>query len=187
MDGSNLGVDTGVDQELGFWMRTFDAERTTDKNTSEWYLEKVPDEEVAQLLEEFELIKNHDLLVAENNALRAEVLAAMTTAKDLIRTQIVTSAEQMSSPYSDSSEGQHIENLIDNNADSFWHTTWHGLAEGVDPFYYYGDGYEEGLECHYIQYSDMENAVGDMELYLRERAGADNDRPTKIFLCRRQL
>ena len=178
----NYGVDTGADQELGFWMRTFDAERTTDKNTSEWYLEKVPDEEVAQLLEEFELIKNHDLLVAENNALRAEVLAAMTTAKDLIRTQIVTSAEQMSSPYSDSSEGQHIEYLIDGDAGTFWHTTWHGLAEGVDPFYYYGDGYEEGLECHYIQYSDMENAVGDMELYFRERDGADNDRPTKIVI-----
>ena len=178
----NLGVDTGVDQELGFWMRTFDAERTTDKNTSEWYLEKVPDEEVAQLLEEFELIKNHDLLVAENNALRAEVLAAMTTAKDLIRTQIVTSAEQMSSPYSDPSEGQNIGALIDGDAGTFWHSTWHGLAEGVDPFYYYGDGYEEGLECHYIQYSDMENAVGDMELYLRERDGADNDRVKTLVI-----
>ena len=178
----NYSVDSGSDQELGFWIKTFDANRTTDKNTSEWYLEKVSDEEVEQLLEEFELIKNHDLLVAENNALRAEVLAAMTTAKDHIRTPAITSADQMSSPYSDPSEGTNIGALIDDNPDTFWHSTWHGLAEGVDPFFYYGEGYEDGLECHYIQYSDMENIVGDCELYLRERAGADNDRVKTLVI-----
>ena len=51
------------------------------------------------------------------------------------------------------------------------------MADGVDGFYYYGEGYEdEGLECHYLQISGMENMVGDCELYFREREGADNDR-----------
>ncbi|MBR4130139.1 MAG: discoidin domain-containing protein [Bacteroidaceae bacterium] len=173
----NYGTDTGADQEITFWRRTYDYAQGVDTWTSEWFLEYVPDEEAEQVIADFEAIFNHDKLVEQNNELRAKVLEDLTKAKDVQRTALIKNVSQLSSPYSDSSEGQHLEYLIDGDASTFWHTTWHGLAEGVDPFYYYGEGYEEsGLECHYLQISGMGNMVGDCELYLREREGADNDR-----------
>ena len=181
----NLGNDAGVDKVLSFWAGTFDKgslDNTSDRGTSEWYLEWVPEEEVEELIANFAVIRDHDLLVAQFHELQGQVLETLNLAKDVIRTKQITSASQMESPYSDPSEGQHIEYLIDNDASTFWHTTWHGLAEGVEPFYYYGEGYEEGRECHYIQYTGMENAVGDMELYLRERDGADNDRVKTLVI-----
>lgn len=171
----NYGVDTGTEQEMGFWMRTWDANRTTDKNTSEWYLEFVPEDEAEQLIKDFEIIKNHDVLVAENNALRAEVLAALTTAKDIIRTKMIASADQLSSPNSDPSEGANLGNLIDNNTSTFWHTSWH--SENQEPQMSYGEG-----SYHYLQISGMEGLTGDCEFYFNEREGADNDRPTQIVV-----
>ena len=184
----NYGTDTGEEKELGFWMRTWDYlddngnRRTTDLNTSEWFLEFVPEDEAAAIIEDFEAIFNHDKLVEQNNELRDKVAETLALAKDIIRTKMITSADQMDNRFGDSSEGQNIGNLIDNDASTFWHTTWHGLAEGVEPFYYYGEGYEEGLECHYLQISGMENMVGDCELYLRERDGADNDRVKTLVI-----
>ena len=59
----NYSVDSGTEQELGFWIRTWNANRTTDLNTSEWFLEYVPDEEAEQIIKDFEAIFNHDKLV----------------------------------------------------------------------------------------------------------------------------
>ena len=172
----NYGTDTGQDNELSFWRRTWDYSGTVDLNTSEWFLEYVPEEEAAEIIENFDAIFNHDKLVQQNNELREKVLETLTLAKDIIRTKMITSVDQMDNRYGDSSEGQNLGNLIDGDASTFWHTTWHGLAEGVDPFYYYGEDYEDGLECHFLQISGMDKMVGDCELYLRERDGADNDR-----------
>lgn len=38
---------------------------------------------------------------------------------------LITKASQLSSNASDSSEGQHIEYLIDGKSDTFWHSDWH--------------------------------------------------------------
>ena len=171
----NYGVDQGTEQEMGFWMRTWDANRTTDKNTSEWYLEFVPEDEAEQLIKDFEIIKNHDVLVAENNALRAEVLNALTTAKDIIRTKMIASVDQLSSPNSDPSEGTNLGNLIDDNTSTFWHTSWH--SENQEPQMSYGEG-----SYHYLQISGMEGLTGDCEFYFAEREGADNDRPTQLVV-----
>lgn len=183
----SYGKDLGSDQELGFWIRTFDNNRTTDLWCSEWYLEYVEDAEAAEIIADFEMIMNRDVLIAKNNALRAEVLEAMTTAKDAIKTKQITSVDQLDNRFGDPSEGTNIGNLIDNNSGTFWHTTWHGLAEGVEAMPYNtgnldGEGGEEILSCHYVQISGMENLIGNCEMYWREREGADNDRPTKVAL-----
>ena len=184
----SYGKDLGSDQELGFWIRTFDNDRTTDKFCSEWFLEYVPDAEAEEIIADFDMIMNHDVLVAKNNALREEVAAAIETAKDAIKTPRITSVDQLDNRFGDPSEGQNIGNLIDGNASTFWHTTWHGLAEGVEAMDYYTgeidpeDGSDVVLACHYVQISDMQDLVGNCEMYWRERDGADNDRPTKVAL-----
>ena len=179
----NKGVDSGKDLVVSFWAGTYGKDMyTNDGGASEWYLEYVPEDEVEEILAIYPSIKDHDVLVAQNEELRAQVLEAITLAKDVQKVPLITKASQLSSPHSDPSEGTHIEYLIDNDASTFWHTTWHGYADGAEPMYYYGEGYEEGRECHYLQISGMENLVGDCELYLRERDGADNDRVAKLVL-----
>ena len=177
-------TDSGIDQELQFWVRTYPAESglTTDKWTSEWYLEPVSEEEVEKLVEDFEAVMNHDILVQRNKALREEVAEAITKAKDAIQTKMITASSQMDNTFGDSAEGTNIGNLIDNDGTTFWHTTWHG---GVDPMpYTYLDasGEEVTVDVHWLQISDMENMVGDCRLYFREREGADNDRPSKVVI-----
>lgn len=172
-DGSspwgNYGTDSGTDQELSFWRRTFDFDLSAkDAWTSEWYLEYVPDDEAAEIIENFDSYKNHDVLVEKNNALRAEVLAALTTAKDAIKTKLITSASQMTSPYSQNDFGSRDGGdlsagvLIDGDKSTYWHSAWT----------------ETPQEPHYIQIADMQDMVDDCELYFCERSGAANDRPT---------
>ena len=157
------GLDSGIDQELCFWKGTYDMGDPyySDKGTSEWYLEYVPDGEAEALIEAFKPILNHDLLVESNKALRAEVAEALEVAKDPIKTALITSADQMSSPYSqndcggsrdggDLSEGV----LLDGNKDTYWHSAWSGNPPAGE---------------HYILISDIEDMVGDCQLYICRR------------------
>ena len=169
----NYGTDTGQEQNMAFWRRTWDYDNTrSDFNASEWFLEYVPEEEAEQLIADFEMILNHDVLVAKNNELRAQVLETLTLAKDVIRTKLITSASQMSSPYShndqagNKDDGGDLGVLIDGDASTYWHSAWQNSPEGK----------------HYIELTGMEDMVGDCEFYLRERAGAGNDRPKQFLL-----
>ena len=170
-------TDSGNDLEFSFWARTYN--RTPDSNgklasdtwTSEWYLEPVTDEEAEKLMEDFEIIKNHDVLVAKNKELRAQVLTDIIVAKDDIKTDLITSASQMSSPYSyneltGGKDGGNLSDgvLIDGDKSTYWHSSYSTVPD---------DG------NHYIQISDIEGMVGDCELYLCQRA-ATNDHPSKF-------
>ncbi len=173
-NGHSTGKDSHKDLEVSFWNGTYGKDKyTNDGGTSEWYLEPVSEEEVAELIANFAVLKDHDLLVKQNNELRAKVLETLTLAKDVQRTPRITSASQLSSPNSDSAEGQHIEYLLDGDKSTFWHTDWHG--ETADRLYY------NDIECHYLQFSGMDNLVGDCEIYICER-DADNDRIKKFVL-----
>ncbi|MBO7497887.1 MAG: discoidin domain-containing protein [Bacteroidaceae bacterium] len=77
---------------------------------------------------------------------------------------LITDAKQLSSNASDQAEGQHIEYLVDNNAETFWHTDWHNQVS--DPL-------------HYVQVKLNANFAGDVTLYLLRRNSA-NDHPTKM-------
>ena len=171
----NYGTDSGKEQDMAFWRRTWDYDNTrSDFNASEWFLEYVPEEEAEQLIADFEMILNHDVLVAKNNELRAQVLETLTLAKDVIRTKLITSASQMSSPYSHNDQAGNGRDggdlsagvLIDGDASTYWHSAWNNSPEGQ----------------HYIELTGMEDMVGDCEFYLRERAGAANHRPKQFLL-----
>lgn len=169
------GTDSGIDQELGFWngTYTYGAPYETDKGTSEWYLEYVPDAEAEALIAEFQGgTLAHDQLILNNNTLRTQVLAAITDTKDPIKTALITSAEQFYSPYSQNDCGGSRDGgdlsagvLIDGEKGSFWHSVW--------------SGDDIGGEFHYLQIADMDEMIGDCQLYMARRS-ADNDHPTVI-------
>ena len=167
----NSGTDSGKEMELSFWAGTYN--NGTDKGTSEWYLEFVPEDEAQSLIEAFAYIRDHDVLVEKNNALRAKVNEALLMAKDSIRTNLITDVAQMTSPFSyneltgrrdggDLSEGV----LIDGDKSTYWHSSYDVLSD-VYP--------------HYIQLSGMKGMVGNCELYLCQRA-ATNDHPKEFTI-----
>lgn len=163
------------DKPLTTWKGTFDmgTPYESDKGTSEWYLEPVSEEEVAELIEAFEPVKNHDKLVAANAALRTTVAEAIETAKDRTRVPLVTSADQMTSPFSQNDlgnpDGGNLGDgvLIDGDPATFWHSAWSaGTVE---------------TGSHYIQLSGMEGMTGDTKIYVMRRATADSH-PTEFTL-----
>lgn len=164
------------DQIICTWKGTFDmgSPYTSDKGTSEWYLESVSDEEAATLIEAFAPVKDHDKLVSMNATLRATVSDAMETAKDRIKVPMITSADQMTSPFSQndlgtSTDGQNLSDgaLIDGDASTYWHSVWEV------------GGY--GNSFHYIQLSGMEGLVGDARIYVMRRT-TDSGHPTSFTL-----
>jgi len=171
------GKDSHKDQELCFWSETYNMGEIeeTDGGTSEWYLEPVSEEEVEQLIKEFAPIRNHDVLVQQNQELRNTIANAIEEAKDPIKTDFITSASQLSSPNSDEAEGTNIGNLIDNDGGTFWHTSWHSSNNDIKMAY-------EGVDYHYLAISGMEKMVGNCNLYFRQRNGADNDHPAEVAI-----
>ena len=77
---------------------------------------------------------------------------------------LITDASQLSSPFTCTSEGS-LENLIDGNPDSYWHSEWlNGPVEGG----------------HYLQIELAEPVTGKFSLYMKRRSSADVDHPTVV-------
>ncbi|MBR6128351.1 MAG: discoidin domain-containing protein [Bacteroidaceae bacterium] len=170
----NKGNDTGRDMPLSFWVGTFEKgslDNASDRGTSEWYLEYVPESEVEAIIANFATVRDHDLLVEKNNLLRAQVAQALETAKE---SKMLTSASQMTSPFSCDNfgyeDGQTLASgaLIDGNKETFWHSDYKGnTPEGV---------------YHYIQLSKMKDMVGECEFYICDRNTTSGNWPSEITL-----
>ncbi len=127
------GLGTGVDNSLCLWDPTFThgEEYDTDKGSSEWYLEPVSDEEAQRLIEAFEPYKNHDKLVLKYKELKEQCQSALALAEDKSAAYtpdidgggLITENSQFSSNCTESCEGS-IENLLDGNSDTYWHSSW---------------------------------------------------------------
>ena len=75
---------------------------------------------------------------------------------------LITDAAQLSSPFSDSSEGTNIGALIDFDPATFWQTDWHGAVAG---------------DYHWLQIELPEIMEGKMVLWIKRRT-AYNDHPS---------
>ena len=95
---------------------------------SQWVLEPVTVEEVAELVEAYAPIKNHELLVSMFQDLIAETEAAIAQAQDdsyiTDREALITSTNQFSSIWTDPNEGS-FNNVLSDDANTFWHSNWH--------------------------------------------------------------
>ncbi len=103
---------------------------------SQWILAPVPEEEADKLIEAYAPVKNHELLVANYQQLKARADSAIATAKDdqYITTKgagLITSGSQMSSPFTcseteEAGNGYTFDFVLDGKTDTYWHSTWSG-------------------------------------------------------------
>jgi len=144
------------------WSKTWSW--TDGAKASEWYFEPVDEAEAQLIIEEYAPYKDKFRWMDEFRNMIAESKPLLEEAKDLIDTAspLITNASQLSSPCSDSAEGQHIEYLIDGNTGTFWHTDWH--SEYQDEAY------------HYLQVELVEDVTTVAFQFTRRQA--DNDHVT---------
>lgn len=88
---------------------------------------------------------------------------------DLIpESALITNASQLSSNASDEVEGTHIEYLIDNNINTFWHSDWHGKVSGD--------------HNHYVQVALNEETTGYYSFVFGRRANSGTCQGTKFLI-----
>ena len=105
---------------------------------------------------------------AKLNSAMAEAIAEAETAYAENFTWgegLITSADQLSSPYTEPTEGS-IAELLDGNQSTFWHSIWSGSMEGT----------------HYLQIELPEAMEGTFEAIIGRRSGAANDHITTMVV-----
>ncbi len=97
---------------------------------SQWSLEPVSDEEAAGIMDAY--ASSADKRYQDALELIADAKEKMTIAEDILvgTTGLITSVDQLSSPYTEETEGS-LEEMIDGDASTFWHSDWSdGAVEG---------------------------------------------------------
>ena len=143
----------------------------TTPRASEWVLEPVSEEELAQAQAEYAEFKAHQDLVNAYNALYKTASLELVKAQDGCEGDgVITSSEQFSSPSSDADEGQDFGALIDQNPATYWHSDWHA---GSVPNH-----------SHYLQVDLADDSYALLRMTITRRAAA-NDHVTKwgVFGC----
>ncbi len=155
--GHNDG--TGTSGNVVGWESTAEA--------SHWYLVPVEDAAAQVLIDAWAPMRDRNVMLQSVAAMKADGLVAMEIARD-IRIEVtrenplLTDASQLSSPYGDPEEGQHIEYLCDGDASTFWHSNYHEVNES---------------ELQWLQLALNGPVSGEYALVITRRS-TDNDHPT---------
>lgn len=147
----------------------------SDADASQWILEPVDDETVAKLIEDYAPYKNHELMVANFQALQARADSAIAAAKADTYTYehgegLLTSGSQFSSPFTcgdEERQGNSFDNLFDGNNATYWHSSWSSIVAG---------------HTHYFQVA-LTEAVAEgtlLQAYIARRTSAANDHITAL-------
>ena len=142
---------------------------TAGAGASQWILEPVSDEEVQELVDAYAPIKDHELLVSMFQDAIAEAEAAIAQAKDdsYITERsagLITSTEQFSSPWTETSEGS-FDNVLNDDASTFWHSAWSSGSVSN--------------HTHYFHVSLAAPVEGTIQCFMRRRNVA-NDHITSL-------
>ncbi len=142
--------DQGSHTTVGYWKHVSgDAEGTS------WEVIPVSDEEVT-----------HYKLLPTYNELRQQALAAYNSVKSIDPTNLITSVDQLSSPYTESTEGS-LAGAIDKDPSTFWHSAWSGEQAAT------------AHGTHYLQISNI--PAGDIQMtYTRRNNTSDQLTSAKI-------
>lgn len=158
----------GSSSKMCSWNPTFTYGEPyeSDKGTSEWYLEEVSDEEAEALIKAYEPIKNHDVLVLQYEELIAKSQNALAISKEEASSPTVSDNSQFSSWCTESSEG-NINNLLDGDPGTFWHSTWTGGNV---------DNHTHGIDVKYD-----EPVSGTFKVWVARRGTNENDDNVTLF------
>lgn len=143
---------------------------TQTPGASQWRMETVDDATAQQLIDAFAPVKDRQKLCAAYDSIKAVAVAELAIAEDLTIEKenfLVTDASQLSSEYTDPTEGS-IEGAVDGDFDTFWHSTWQGgsVPNGT----------------HYLQFNLEEPLSGGVALYyVRRNAQADQSLRFSIY------
>ena len=182
----NRGAGTG--DNLMNWKGTFGMGDfyTSDKGTSEWYLEPVSEEEAQALIESFSFIKNHDLMILEYKDLISKSESAILNAQDAsqiteVHTDqpLITEVSQFSSSFTDGQEGTDLAALIDGDANTYWHTDWHG-SHPNDPVHYLNVELPESIEGSFCVVISRRKTANDHVIKMQVDASNDGENWTDI-------
>ncbi len=96
-----------------------------EAGASLWILEAVSEEEAQAMIEEYAPTKDAEQRYVNTLEMISDAKEKMAIAEDVsIGTEeLITSVDQLSSPYTEESEGS-IEALLDGDTDTFWHSNW---------------------------------------------------------------
>ncbi len=158
---NNHSDGTGKNGFLVGWCRTWDE--YAGPKASEWVFEPIEDSEAEAIIAAWQPYRDRDNWVAEYHALYDEAKQAIEAAKDVAKVPLITSVDQLSSPFTEPNEGS-LENLIDGKTDNFWHSIWSSASE---------------LEGHHYLQVKLEEPVTDPVNMQFTRRNADNDHTTK--------
>ncbi len=146
----------GVSGSIVGWGRGADA--------SYWALEPVSEEEALAIIEEYAPIKEAEQRYQYAQTMISDARTKMKIAEDtrLGSDKLITSVDQLSSPYTEDSEGS-IEALLDEDTSTFWHSEW---TDGEVP-----------AGTHYLQVELLD--IYDDLAFVFSRRSADNDHITQ--------
>lgn len=131
---------------------------------SDWYLEEIDEAVALAWIEDASPVKKITAMIDEVNAIKNALPAQKEIAEDRALKPLITSNSQFSSPYTSSVEGS-INNLIDGDKSTYWHSDWSTEPEA---------------DVHYLQVNIAEEEIANVLVRMSRRQGAVNDHPTKL-------
>ncbi len=134
---------------------------SNNAGASSWILEPVSDEEAEALIAEYAPEKAQKEMYAEALAIISDAENKMVIAQDVSvgTTKLITSVDQLSSPYTEEQEGS-LEALLDEDASTFWHSDW-------------SDGSVD-LGTHYLQVQLMDTYEDLVFVFTRRAVNNDH-------------
>ncbi len=171
--GHNNGQ--GVGGDIVGWSRSSTIDGTSCGG-SEWIFDAVSADDAATIIEEYEAVaKKHEIMVDDYKSKLKDAKAKLPIAVDVNTVKLITSAEQMSSPFSQNdlggADGGNLKDgvLIDGKTDTYWHSVWSG------------SNVPEGR--HYLQVEMPEDFDDAQDIYIQfTRRNTNNNQITSWLI-----
>ena len=124
---------------------------------SEWQFIAVSEEDAQKIIDAYAPYWDREKMLAQYDSIMTHAQQNLEIAQDVQKKvytdqALITDVSQLSSPCSDSEEGQNLEYLLDGDVETFWHSDWHNEYDGGD-HYLQVEMTSEGVENAVMQFT----------------------------------
>ena len=153
-------------------------------SASEWELIAVSDEDAQAIIDAYAPIKDRVAMLAAYDSIMTNAKANLEIARDLQKIvhneegeELITSDDQFSSPYTETSEGSITGTLLDNSTavESFWHSNWQDGSVAMDVHYLQVELTDTDIEAAVAVIGRRSNATNDHVTAMNVRGTNDPD------------